>query len=201
MSIDWTAIGAGASALAVIVTLIIFMLQSSRRRRESIAKTRHESVTRVLDLMEASVRHSRRPYFLRMFSNPELEWTLLVVRLVHELGKDEESIAVWVQGQSHRMFKAASDRAALRIGIETASALVDWNRGERSTKWFMEEIHREGPVGPLRITRMQKARRAASRVWDAGKSWLVGIFIVEVARRSLVEVRELNMKGLLGRTE
>jgi len=99
--IDWGAVTGVVAVLAVVTTLVIFIIESRRRAAEEREKVRSEAISRVLDAMETSIRRNQGTLSsLRFWAHPDLEYALVIPRLVHDLGPKDSLIVVWAIGQT-----------------------------------------------------------------------------------------------------
>lgn len=186
--IDWTAVTAVISASAVVVTLIIFMLQSRRRTVEARRQARHDAISRVLSAMEATVKRQRVPLLLWMGSS-EIDYALVVPRLLHELDQKDEAVGQWVLKQTQSMMSAPTDRASQVIGIATSLKLVEWDRGRVKTAWFVTQVGNPSGLATFKLTTKQRTRRGTSRAGKAFAGWVAVFILFETVRRTLLELR------------
>ncbi|MFU8946434.1 hypothetical protein ACLRGF_06840 [Mycetocola zhadangensis] len=186
--IDWTGLGVIVSALAVAVTLAIFIVQTWRHDKEARARVQHDAVSRALTTMEASIRRQAIPFPFRAPASTELDFALLGARLAHELSADNRVIAKWVLGKTEAMRLAPSDRAALKIGVSMTAKLVEWNEGTVDKSWFRADIDKT-VVSSAATARTKLLRRRASRTGQ-GMLTLAGAYgLFEIVRRTLVQLR------------
>ena len=190
MVIDWTAVSAVISASAVVVTLILFMLKSRRRTLDARRQARHDAISRVLSAMEATVKRQRIPV-LSWLGSAELDYALVLPRLLHELDPKDEAVGQWVLQQTQSMMSAPSDRASQKIGIATSLKLVEWDRGTVDTAWFVTQVGEPSGLGTFTATRKQRARRWSSQAGTAFVGWAALFALYETIRRTLRELRAL----------
>lgn len=186
--IDWTAVSAVVSASAVVVTLILFMLQSRRRTREAHKQARHDAISRVLSAMESTVKRQRVP-LLSWMGSSETEYALVVPRLLHELDEKDEPVGQWVLKQTQSMMSAPSDRAAQSIGVAMSLKLVEWDRGKVDTAWFVTQVGELSGLGAFKVTKQQQVRRWSSKAGSAFVGWAALFILYETVRRTLRQLR------------
>ena len=146
--IDWQAVGAAAPAIAVAVTLILFVVESRRRARRDRMSLRHEAVSQILTTMERSIRSNQGIFSsLRFWANRDLEYTLAVPRLLHDLGPQNRRVAEWAATRIQAMLIAKSDSDASTIGLQMCVQLVEWDQGSVQASWF------DGEMGKTPIAR------------------------------------------------
>ena len=188
MVIDWTAVTAVISAFAVIVTLILFMLQSHRRTMDARRQARHDAISRVLSAMEATVKRQRIP-LLSWMGSSEIDYALVVPRLLHELDPKDEAVGQWVLQQTQSMMSAPTDRAAQSIGVAMSLKLVEWDRGSVDTAWFATQVGEPSGLGAVKVTTKQRARRWSSKAGTAFGGWAALFVLYEVVRRTLLQLK------------
>jgi len=141
--VDWTAVAAIAASLAVAVTLILFTVESRRRAAADRARVRKDATARLLKTMDGSIRRNQGVLSsLRFWAHPDLEYTLAMPRLLHDLGPGDLHISSWSMQQVQQMLAAQSDRQAQQIGLLMAMKVVDWEQGRVPDDWFREELRR-----------------------------------------------------------
>ena len=92
--IDWTAVAAIVAALAVVVTLILFIIDRRRQAVEERARLKREAISRLLDSMETSIRRNQGALsVLRFWEHPDIEYAVSVPRLVHDLGPENLAVS------------------------------------------------------------------------------------------------------------
>jgi hypothetical protein len=186
--IAWTAVSAAISASAVVVTLILFMLQSRRRTVEARRQIRHDAISRVLSAMELTVRRQRIP-LLSWMGSPELDYALVLPRLLHELDHKDEAVGQWVLRQTQSMMSAPSDRTSQAIGVATSLKLVEWDRGKVGTAWFAAQVGKPSELNTFKVTAKQRARRRSSQAGTAFVGWASLYVLYESVRRTLLQLK------------
>jgi hypothetical protein len=166
---DWTAAGVIVTALALIVTIVIFGIQSARARQATIEANRRALVGRVIDSVEKAARAHVRFPFGHVRSSVEFEFAIVLPRLLVELNKDERPVAYWVGEKVQRMQAASLAKDTIPIAFEVALKLASWHSGDIKTSWFSEQLS-ESP--------MRSDFRTPRRVRFARQFW----YSVEVAK-------------------
>lgn len=185
----WVPVGSVAALAAVFVTLVIFLIQGSGAKKGRLANARHAAISEVLSTMEKSIRMQRRPFILRFWSKPELDYALTVPRLLHELGPDENAVASWISWQVQRMTIATSDSASVRIGIDMTARLVDWGKGTKSVEWFKEQSPRPLVPADMNVPLLNRVRRTGSQMVSGV---ITGVAIAPFLVLGVLIVRELE---------
>jgi len=144
---DWTAVGVIVTGLGLIVTILLFGIESRRARRAAVEANRRALVGRVIVSVEKAARaHSRFP-FGHVLNNAEFEFAVALPRLLVELNPDEQPVALWVGKQMELMQGAPRAKDATRIAYAVAFKLADWHSGRTSIAWFSEQV-RLSPINP-----------------------------------------------------
>lgn len=137
-------IAAVLGAFVATITFVVGRILDIRRARED---SRRATLTRLLDVVENSIRRQTRPDFLKTWSpTVELEYALFLQRLVLELPKDEHVVAVWVWRQIELMQSELTEAAVNRKGLAISERLIAWHHGDVATKWFDEQVKVDPPV-------------------------------------------------------
>jgi len=176
--IDWTAVAAIVAALAVVVTLFLFMADRRRRAAEDKARLKREAISRLLDSMESSIRMNHGVLStLRFWANPDIEYALSVPRLLHDLGPDNVAISGWAFSQAQAIIAASSDKRATDLGIAMAMKIVEWGQGTVPDEWFRRELRRNPVDAHFQVGGVQRLQRG----WDRMKrstGALIAIFVI-----------------------
>ncbi len=186
--IDWTATTAVVSAVAVVVTLILFMLQSHRRTIDARRQARHDAISRVLSAMETTVKRQSVP-LLSWMGSSEIDYALVLPRLLHELEAKDEPVAQWVLKQTQAMRSAPTDKAAHSIGVAMSLKLVEWDPGNVTMAWFVEQVGDPSDLGKFKLTMAQRVRRWSSKAGTALAGWTALFVLYEAVRRTLLQLR------------
>ena len=172
--IDWGAVTGVAASLAVAVALGLFIIESRRSAREARERVRRDAISRVLDSMETSIRRNRGILSaLRFWAHPDLEYALVIPRLVHNLGPRDSLIVMWAIGQNQAMLAATSDKLAAKIGREMCLKIVEWGQGRVSDDWLKLSLAKHPVEENFRVPRPAQAVRMISRTKDSMLSFSV----------------------------
>jgi len=154
-------IGFASTAATLFVTVVLFGVERIASMLSARNQARRDLVARVINVFETAARTSIRPALARAWTNPEVEYALLLPRLLLELRKRDRVIALWVQRQVQLMQLEPRKRERIKIQAKVAEKLVLWHHGEASTSWFALEIRKDPPVPgfsvPLRVRTLQLA--------------------------------------------
>lgn len=198
--IDWTAVAAIAASLAVAVTLILFTIESRRRAAADRARVKKDATSRLLKTMEGSIRRNQGVLSsLRFWAHPDLEYTLAVPRLLHNLGPGDLHISSWSLQQVQAMLAARSERQAQQIGLLMAMKVVEWEQGRVPDDWFRQELTRVPIAKNFKVPLGARVLRGLDRM----KSSLAAVIALTVLGGGLIALgRQLVSltSGVLGAT-
>lgn len=85
-----------ATTAATLSVTIVLALLEFRRRREAVQSRREQIVGRVLDTLERATRAASRAPIAGWWAPNELEYALLLPRLLAELPEQGNAVAIWV---------------------------------------------------------------------------------------------------------
>ncbi|MCU1584533.1 MAG: hypothetical protein JWM49_1089 [Microbacteriaceae bacterium] len=122
-------------------------------------------MVRVLDTLDALIRFMIRPAFVSVWTNPQIEYTLLMPRLLLDLGREDRMLAAWVQRQIQLMQLATSKKEAVRIRASVAEKLLGWHLGEINTAWFADQVRNDPAAVKLEIPLRAKAKQLSNDAW------------------------------------
>lgn len=134
-----------SASVTAIVAVVLFFLESRRRAKEARQASRREAIRLALDAMDGVARRAQRLVILGLWTQPELEFALVVPRLLHSLERNEIAVAKWALGQVSLMGAARSDQEVVRIGVAMILTLTEWENGLKSTAWFVREVENTRP--------------------------------------------------------
>lgn len=160
--------------LTVLVTVILFVVESRRRDRAARLDSRRAMVADALSIMERSVRGLARPALLRWSRGPDFEFSLAVPRLLLALDKDQHAVGAWLVQQTQKMQTASSDKATAVIGIQTAVKLTEWHQGEVTLTWFSDQLRLPSHQASKPQRLLARLRRYSHRL---GESFIEGATI------------------------
>lgn len=159
------AIGFATTGVTLLVTVVLFatdrLLTRSREKRE----LRRLLVARVLDTFDQSTRLLLRPAVAQLWTNGELEFTLLTPRMLLDLSKQDRVIALWMQRQVQLMQLAVRKEAKVRIRAASAEALLLWHHGERDLQWFTTQLKADPQQQPFKVPAITKAKQLGRDSW------------------------------------
>jgi hypothetical protein len=162
---DPVAIGFATTGATVLLTVILFGLDRYLRRRASQQEVRRQLMMRVLDTFELATRSLVRPAFVQAWTNVDVEYAMLLPRLLLDLGKRDRVIAVWLQKQVQLMQLEPSHRRALAIRGDVAVKLLQWQQLDLERSWFENEVRASPPTQPFIVPRKVKLTRLAHDGW------------------------------------
>jgi hypothetical protein len=144
------------TAATLSVTVVLALAEFRRRRREAAEVRRGQIVGRVLDTLERATRAAAKAPIAGWWAPNELEYALLLPRLLAELPDEDNAVATWVARRIQHLQSATSRRRQVEIGADVAAKIVEWGRHEINAAWFTEQLQ----VDPwLRGTRPPRAAR------------------------------------------
>lgn len=151
-----------SASVTAIVAVVLFFMESRRRAKEARQASRREAIRLALDAMDGVARRAQRLVILRLWTQPELEFALVVPRLLHSLERNEIAVAKWALRQVSLMGAARSDQDVVRIGVAMTLTLTEWESGLKSTAWFVREVENARP--PQRNARVIRRLSAGGRL-------------------------------------
>ena len=183
MTVDWTAIAAIAASVAVVVTLTLFVIESRRRAAADRARAKKDATSRLLDSMDRAIRRNQGILSsLRFWARADLEYTLAVPRLLHDLGPNDLHISTWCMQQVQSMLAARTDAEAQQVGLLMAMKVVEWEQGRVPDDWFRDELKRAPIVKNFKVP----LRTRAVRGLDQTKSSFVATLVLSVLAGGLI---------------
>ena len=202
--IDWAAIGAIVPALAVVVTLIIFIVESHRRGEENRARLKREAISRLLDSMESSIRKNQGLLAsLRFWESPDITYALAIPRLIHDLGPENAAVSAWAMSQVQKMIASTSDKQAANIGTQMSMKIVSWGQGTVPSEWFAAELRSHPLDVNFKVRGSQRIKRGSRRFVASGISELALFSLIAgsiAIVRQLPELPEVAKELLLNLT-
>ncbi|MHB9004807.1 MAG: hypothetical protein ACYC6C_12255 [Coriobacteriia bacterium] len=152
-------ITAGAAAIAVVVTIVQFLVEKARQRREAIVEARRAAVARVLGAVERAARaHALFP-ISRFWTSGTMELAVELPRLLLELPRADHHVAYWVGRQVQLMQLTTSEKDSLRIATNAGLKLTMWHQGDVATSWFTNEVKREPMLIDAKVPLQNRAKR------------------------------------------
>jgi hypothetical protein len=152
----------------LFVTVLLFTAEWIRRRVVAYRENRRQIITRTLDTMDRAIRGFIRTSLFPVGSRVELEYMVLVPRLLVDLPKKERFVAAWVAREVQSMLAQSSDDKAFKISVDISAKLVEWYHHDRKRDWFKADLSKR-PYDPMFV---QPPRVKRIRMWHAGIQWL-----------------------------
>ena len=167
------------TAATLSVTIMLALLELRRRRRDAAEVRRTQIVGRVLDTLERGTRAAARAPIAGWWSPNELEYALLLPRLLAELPPGDESVATWVARRVQHLQAATSRKSQIQIGADVATRILEWGRREIDVAWFTEQLKVDPwvrGVRPPRRARWARALKDGMQLVPTALVALVGAF-------------------------
>lgn len=178
-------IGFLTTGATLFVTVALFAIDYVRRWRGDNRMHREAIVNDVLSTVDRASRSALRAPLSDLWSPSQVEYALLLIRLLATLPKEDEAVGYWAARQVQLQRAARTRKEATQIGLGIATEVVKWSRGERSRHWFIRENERDPWVKDFKPSRQVKLRRQLSDGWDWAR--LAAVFTsVALATRAAV---------------
>ena len=180
-------IGFATTGATLFVTVALFAWDRLSSRARAKRELKRQLVARVLDAFEASTRSLIRPAFVQAWTNAELEYTLLLPRLLLDLNGRDRFIALWMHRQIQLMRLAVTKRERVAARALVAERLIDWNAGTRKSAWFAQQVREDPPSPkfsvptPIRIRQFSRDSWAWAQLFAAMAA--VGVLIKQVVSK------------------
>lgn len=165
-SMDPILIGFLTTGATLFVTVALFAIDYVRRWRGDSRRHREAIVKDVLATVERASRNALRAPLSDLWSPSQVEYALLLTRLLATVPKEDEAVGYWAARQVQLQRAAPNRKEATQIGFGIATEVVKWSRGERSRDWFIQENERDPWVKDFKPSRQIKLRRQLSDGWD-----------------------------------
>jgi hypothetical protein len=160
-------IAIATTGATLFVTVLLFAAEWIRRRVVAHRENRERIINRTLDTLEKAAHSYIRTSIFPIGSRVEVEYTILIPRLLVDLPKNERYVAAWVAEEVQRMLSQTSDKKAFEVATNVASKLVDWYHHDLKRDWFKAELDKT-PYNP-KFKQPRKVKVA--RMWRAGVQW------------------------------
>lgn len=131
--------------VSVLVTVMLFAITQGVLVRSARQAARTSMIDTVLTALERVARTHSRPVVVRLWTRPEVEYALLVPRLLVGLRRRERVIAVWAQTRVNAMLAAETQGEVVVIASDLSGKLSEWYLGQRSRGWFDQEVKGHQP--------------------------------------------------------
>ena len=130
----------GVGVLAAVVAIGVHRAGGRSRRAEAIHEQQRQTVVRMLDTIDDSIRAGLVPRVFRPSRSPELELTLALPRLLLDLPKADLPVATWAAGQLQLARNAVRRKNFVKQVVDVEAALISWHRGDLPWRWFEERL-------------------------------------------------------------
>jgi len=131
--------------VSVLVTVGLFVITQVMLVRSAHRAARASMVENVLTALERVARMHSRPVFVRFWTKPEIEYALLIPRLLVGLRRRDRMIAVWAQTRVNAMLAAKTQGEVVVIASDLSGKISEWYLGQRSRGWFEQEVKDHQP--------------------------------------------------------
>lgn len=132
--------------VSVVVTVALFFVAQLLVVRSARQSARAAMVNDVLSALEHVARTHSRPVVVRMWTKPELEYALLVPRLLVGLRRKDRIIAVWAQTRVNAMLAAKTQSDVVVIASDLSGKISEWHLQQRRRAWFAQEVQDHHPA-------------------------------------------------------
>lgn len=132
--------------VSVVVTVTLFCASQVLLLRTARRSARTALVSDVLTALEQVARTHARPVFVRIWTKPELEYALLVPRLLVGLRQKDRIIAVWARTRVDAMLAAKTQADVVVIASDLSGKISEWHLGQRQRAWFAQEVDDYRPL-------------------------------------------------------
>jgi hypothetical protein len=132
--------------MSVVVTVALFSAAQLLVVRSARQTARAAMINDVFTALEHAARVQARPVVVRLWSRPELEYALLVPRLLVGLPRKERIVAVWAQTQVNTMLAAKTQGEVITIAADLSGKIAEWHLGQRHRAWFAQEVRDHHPM-------------------------------------------------------
>ncbi|UKA61986.1 hypothetical protein [Arthrobacter sp. FW306-04-A] len=133
------------TAFGTLLTgLLIFGLSEWVRANNARKERRRQSVVRMLDAIDRTLRAERWPLITKVWRTMDLDLVLAQNRLVMDVPKQEIALWIWLKTRVEEMITGKSSRSRAEIAGEMSGAVTAWYRGDRNAAWFAEQNTKEG---------------------------------------------------------
>jgi hypothetical protein len=137
----------GVGVLAASVAIGVHRAGARSRRAEAAHEQQRQTVVRMLDTIDDSIRAGLVPRVFRPSRSPELELTMALPRLLLDLPKADLPVATWAAGQLQLARKAVRRKNFVQQVVDVEAALISWHRGDVPLQWFEQRLESQ-PYDP-----------------------------------------------------
>ncbi|WP_412161733.1 hypothetical protein [Curtobacterium flaccumfaciens] len=166
------AVTLGVGVLAAAVAIGVHRAGERSRRADALHEQQRQTVVRMLDTIDNSIRAGQIPRIFRPTRSPELELTMALPRLLLDLPKADLPVATWAAGQIQQARRAVHRKNFVEQVVAVEAALISWHRGDLPLQWFEERLESR-PFD----TKFRLPRRTRVLLWGRdvaeGTLWIV----------------------------
>lgn len=164
-----------AALISITVTVVLFAVTQILTIRQHKKEARSASVTRVLDALDRVARRHAWPVVAKKWLKPELDYALLVPRLLVGLPKRDRVVGVWLATQVNLMTAAPTQTAVFKLAADASSQIANWQIRQVPRKWFQDEVDKHEPKAPRPLLRafMLEVQGTVAVIFVAGVAALV----------------------------
>jgi len=158
-----------AAPISVVVTLGLFAYAQVATLRSSRKRARDAAISEVLAALERLTRRRTWPSVARIWHKPEIDYALLVPRLLVGLHPRDRIVATWLTTQVNLMNAATSQGAVFQLALNASTTIANWHIGTVHRSWFETEVaaHRPRlPRGTVRV--LLTSLGAGATLWVSG---------------------------------
>lgn len=134
------AVTLGVGVLAAAVAIGVHRAGERSRRADALHEQQRQTVVRMLDTIDNSIRAGQIPRIFRPTRSPELELTMALPRLLLDLPKADLPVATWAAGQIQQARSAVRRKNFVEQVVAVEAALISWHRGDLPLQWFEERL-------------------------------------------------------------
>lgn len=147
-------IAAATLTVSIVGFGILRIMEIRRDRRQA----RRIAVTRVLDSVERATRVLATSSVSGIWTNHVFEFSQLLARLMVDLERRDQVIAVWVYRETQQLVRAGRRKDAARILQNVGFVLATWHAGGLKRSWFKEQVAANPPQEPFVMPRSFRMR-------------------------------------------
>jgi hypothetical protein len=142
----WSLVVATATLTASVIGFGVLRFIEFQRDRDLAQRA---AVSRVLDTVERASRVLATSSISGIWTNHVFELTQLLPRLLLELDRRDQAIAVWVYREIQTLVLTKDRRQSARIIQGIGYTLTEWKNGQKSRAWFAKDLASNPPVDPF----------------------------------------------------
>jgi hypothetical protein len=140
--------------------VILRIIEFRRDRRLA----RRAAVSRVLDSVERANLALVTSSVSGLWTNHLQELTQLLPRLLTDLDRKDEVIAVWVYREIQSIVLQSNRKQTVRAIQQIGFTLTEWHSGKKSRRWFERDLADRPPTRDFRFPRRARWRLRARPV-------------------------------------